>query len=74
MRGKIITGCLSSMSAGDSPFTPAVQGELCNCAASEAVKEIGVVDENTPPDVPPEVMSKVVQTCLAKVNPEAAGS
>ncbi|MEP0190684.1 MAG: hypothetical protein ABJP70_08680 [Erythrobacter sp.] len=74
MRGSIVVSCLKSMNASNSPFEPAVQGELCNCAASEAVKGMGVIDENSSANVPPEAMSKIVKTCLAKVNPTAAGS
>ncbi len=74
MRGSIITSCLKAMNDGNAPFEPAVRGELCDCAASEAVKGMGVIDENTSTKVPPEQMSEIVKTCLAKVNPTAAGS
>ena len=74
MRGAIVMSCLESMGGDNSPFEPAVQGKLCDCAASETVKGMGVIDENTLPKLPPEKMSEIVKTCLAKVKPTAAGS
>lgn len=69
-RGKFIVSCTGAMT--QSGAEPALAGNLCDCAASKVVSEIGIPEDGSEPQMPAGAQQTIMDACIAEETGVAA--